>query len=350
MQLFSEKWWEKIRWGAPVSVGLHLLVIVLLLFRLPEETPKPPGEESVNVEIVPPPQPKQQEKTKEQAQPKKEQPKKEQPKKEQPKPQPAPARQQPQAFESAAAKTEQKAKAADLPPTAKAEKKDVTDEAEKAAAAAAAAAEKAAKEEAKARARPEAEKPTPEQLAVLSSAGNGDKRTAENKASAERQAEKSVPKTDPVPARKPVDDRKKADATEGKAEAKAKLPADRFVEAKELFSAKSIADPRVKQAMGQLPVKKRILQLCSIEALEQIRNQRPEDFPDMLVPFGPSGGFIGKDQIDASGGAYRSKGDWHDVNFKCKVNLDTVEVVSFSYAIGGIVPKASWQQRRLPLN
>jgi len=70
------------------------------------------------------------------------------------------------------------------------------------------------------RARPEAEKPTPEQLDVLSSAANGDKRTAENKASAETQAEKSVPKTDPVPARKPVDDRKKADATEGKADAK----------------------------------------------------------------------------------------------------------------------------------
>lgn len=102
--------------------------------------------------------------------------------------------------------------------------------------------------------------------------------------------------------------------------------------------------------MGQLPVKKRILQLCNIEALEQIRHQRPEDFPDILVPFGPSGGFIGKEQIDASGGAYRSKGNWYDVDFKCKVDLETVEVTSFSFAIGNIVPKTAWKSRRLPPN
>lgn len=338
MQLFSEKWWEKIRWGTPTSVALHLLVIFLVLFRLPHEPPKPQGEQSINVEIVSPPQPKQEEKPKQEAQPKKEQPK----------PQPAPARQQPQAFESAAAKTKQEAKVAQLPPTAKAEKKDVVNEPKKAAAADAT--DKAAKEEAKAQKQPEAEERAPQQLTVLSNTANGEKSAAEKKPAAKIEVEKAVPKADPVPVRKPTDDKEKSDEAEGKAEAKAKLPSDRFVEAEELFSAKSIADPRVKQAMGQLPVKKRILQLCSIEALEQIRHQRPEDFPDMLVPFGPSGGFIGKDQIDASGGAYRSKSNWYDVNFKCKVDLETVEVVSFSYAIGGIVPETAWKSRRLPTN
>ncbi|MGF6176181.1 DUF930 domain-containing protein [Ensifer sp. 4252] len=336
MQLFSEKWWEKIRWGTPTSVGLHLLVIFLVLFRLPDEAPKPEGEQSINVEIVSAPQPKQEEKPKQEAQPKKEQPK----------PQPAPARQQPPVFESAAAKIKQEAKAAQLPPTAKAEKKDVVNQPKKAEAAAAV----SEKAEAKAQKQPEAEKPAPQQLAVLSSSANGEESAAEKKPPAEADAEKAVPKADPVPVRKPVDNKEKSDETEGKAEAKAKLPSDRFVEAEELFSAKSIADPRVKQAMGQLPVKKRILQLCSIEALEQIRHERPKDFPDMLVPFGPSGGFIGKEQIDASGGAYRSKGNWYDVNFRCKVNLETVEVVSFSYAIGGIVPETAWKSRKLPTN
>lgn len=338
MQLFSEKWWEKIRWGAPTSVALHLLVIVLVLFHLPDEAPKPQGEQSINVEIVSPPQPKQEEKPKQEAQPKKEQPK----------PQRAPARQQPQAFESAAAKTKQEAKVAQLPPTAKAEKKDVVNEPKKAAAADAT--EKAEKVEAKAQKQPETEKPAPQQLAVLSSTANGEKSAAEKRPAVEADADNAVPKADPVPVRKPTDDKEKSDEADGKAEAKAKLSSDRFVEAEELFSEKSVADPRVKQAMGQLPVKKRILQLCSIEALEQIRRQRPKDFPDMLVPFGPSGGFIGKDQIDASGGAYRSKGNWYDVDFKCKVDLETVEVISFSYAIGGIVPEMAWKSRKLPTN
>ncbi|OOG69039.1 DUF930 domain-containing protein [Sinorhizobium sp. A49] len=345
MQLFSEKWWEKIRWGTPISVGLHLLVIALLLIQLPQETPKPEGEQSVNVELVPPPQPKQQEKPKQQAQQKKEQPKKEQPK-----PQPAPARRQPQAFESAAAKTKQDAKVAQLPPTAKAEKKDVVNQPKKAEATTAATEKVEKKEEPKAQEQPETEKPAQQQVAVLSSTASGDKSAAEEKAAATTEAAKAVAKTDPVPVRKSDADKEKSDATDGKAEATAKLLSDRFVKAEELFSAKSIADPRVKQAMGQLPVKKRILQLCNIEALEQIRHQRPEDFPDMLVPFGPSGGFIGKEQIDASGGAYRSKGNWYDVDFKCKVNLETVAVTSFSFAIGAIIPQTAWKSRRLPPN
>ncbi|NVD42155.1 DUF930 domain-containing protein [Ensifer sp. HO-A22] len=340
MQLFSEKWWEKIRWGTPISVGLHLLVIALLLIQLPHETPKPEGEQSVNVELVPPPQPKQQEKPKQEAQPKTEQPK----------PQPAPARRQPQAFESAAATTKQDAKVAQLPPTAKAEKRDVVNQPKKAEATAAATEKVEKTEEPKAQKQQETEEQAQQQVAVLSSTATGDKSAAEKKPAATTDAEKAVAKTDPMPMRKPVADKEKSEATDGKAETTAKLPSDRFVKAEELFSAKSIADPRVKQAMGQLPVKKRILQLCNIEALEQIRHQRPEDFPDMLVPFGPSGGFIGKEQIDASGGAYRSKGNWYDVDFKCKVNLETVEVTSFSFAIGGIIPQTAWKSRRLPPN
>lgn len=326
----------------PVSVGLHLLVIALVLFRLPDDAPKPAGEESINVEIVPPPQQKPEEKPKQQAQPNKEQAKKEQPK-----PQPAPARQQPQAFESATAKVKQEEKVAELAPTARAETEDEVNAAKKASAADAAATLKAAKEEAEAQKQPKTEKPTPEQLAVLSSTADGGKSSAEKKPAAAPEAEKTVPKTGPVPARKPLDDKAKGDATEGEAEARAKSPADRLVEAKELFSEKLISDPRVKQALGQLPVKQRIVQLCGIEALEQIRRERPNDFPDLLTP-GTSGGFIGKDQMNASGGAYRGKGNWYDVDFKCKVDLETVSVVSFSYAIGGIVPKAAWKRRMLP--
>ncbi|KQY73368.1 hypothetical protein ASD52_27530 [Ensifer sp. Root142] len=320
-------------------MALHLLVIALLLIQLPKETPKPQGEQSINVELVSPPQPKQQEKPKQEAQPKKEQPK----------PQPAPSRQQPQAFESAAAKIKQEAKAAQLPPTAKAEKKDVVNQPKKAEAADAAT-KKVEKEEAQARKQPETEKPTPQQLAVLSTPANGDNSAAEKKPAAEADAEKAVSKADPVPVRKPADNKEKSDETEGKAEATAKLPSDRFVKAEELFSAKSIADPRVKQAMGQLPVKQRIKQLCSIEAMEQIRNQRPNDVIDLFTAFGPVGGFISKDGMDASGGAYRSKGNWYDFDFKCRVDLEKLEVTSFSFAIGNIVPKTAWKSRRLPPN
>jgi hypothetical protein len=158
-----------------------------------------------------------------------------------------------------------------------------------------------------------------------------DTKAAEAKQQAEKQPEEK-PKTKP------------ADAA---AKVELKPVPSKLVEAKVLYSEKAIADPRFKQALLKLPVKVRIRQICTAEALEQIRNQRPNTPPEGFVPFGPRGGFIFDNRMEASGGAYHNKSNWYDVDFKCLVNEDATELVSFSIAIGNIVPKATWEKRRL---
>ncbi|MCA1442622.1 DUF930 domain-containing protein [Ensifer sp. IC4062] len=149
----------------------------------------------------------------------------------------------------------------------------------------------------------------------------------------------------PVPARRPPETAEKQQSPEA-AGAKVELKSDELVMAKELFSPNALSNPRIKQALGKLPVKARIAQICSIEALEQIRNQRPGAFPDMLA----RAGTISTSAVTAIGSAYRSKANWYNVDFKCEVDPDATTVVSFSFAIGGAVPKSEWNARQLPLN
>src|SRR6218665_1012377 len=47
--------WKELRWGTIVSVGLHVVLGIVLLYQLPMPDFTPPEEETVSVEMVPPP-------------------------------------------------------------------------------------------------------------------------------------------------------------------------------------------------------------------------------------------------------------------------------------------------------
>ncbi|WEX74617.1 DUF930 domain-containing protein [Sinorhizobium numidicum] len=311
MQLFARELWGETRWGLPTSVALHLAIAFLLLFRLPEEPPRPPEERNINVELVPPPKPE------------------ERPPQKRDKSTAERPRSQPQALESASAKPNREKPAPQLPPAAP---KGIEG------------------------ARPsETSPPQPSQTA-----GDARPALAELRADTE-QTDKapSVEKSSDAASalreasagdKKPLPKVEKMDNAPEPAGVKLERQSSELVAARELYSEDSLSDPHVRQAIGQLPPKKRILQLCSIEALEQVRRQRPGAYPDMLVPYGPSGGFISKSALKANGGAFRSQAKWYDIDFRCEVDTDKLSVVSFSFAIGNLVPSDQWNARRLPTN
>ncbi|MBZ7925141.1 DUF930 domain-containing protein [Ensifer adhaerens] len=359
MRLFAKEWWERIGWGAPTSVALHLIIALLLLFDLPLELPKPPKEQTVSVELVPPPEVKQEKKAeqKKAEQKKGEEKKAEQPKPQpqpklqpkqqpQPKPQPKPPQQLPQTFASAMAKTKQDNKEAELPPAAQSE--DKKPEASEQA--------KAATEPAKVPPKKDEtpvkeQKPLPTLAVPAKSPQNATEKPDEKLAATVAEAKPEPKDTKPAEAKrqeqKPPEEKPTTKPADAAAKVELKPVPSKLVEAKKLYAEKAIADPRMKQALLTLPLKARISQLCKSEALEQIRHQRPDTPPQGMVPFGPRGGFISKNRMDASGGAYHSKKVWYDVDFKCLLNEDATEVISFSIAIGGVVPKSAWETRRL---
>jgi hypothetical protein len=262
MQNSSEDIPVRYRWGLGASVILHLLLIAVLLFGVPDVFP-PEEEQSIHVELVEPeekapepaPSPEQvsEPETSQVEEPASEQIQE----------------QKPQAFESAA---------------------------------------------------PEDDKPQPEEPV------------------------ETTPTEEPQTQTETAEDK----VAESKEEAVTLQPVKSDPElkkAKEIHSKDMLSDPRVKQAIGKLPMKDRMVQVCSIEALEQIRRQKAGAFPDILAPIGSE---TQGTRFEVKNGAFRSQGKWYEVRFQCQVNADAMSIQEFRYNIGQAIPESEWQARDLP--
>ncbi|MEP7453404.1 DUF930 domain-containing protein [Phyllobacterium sp. SB3] len=271
--------------GVLASAVLHLSIGLLLWTGLSfEATPAPP--ENIEVKLVPPlpaPEPA---------------------KASQPKPAPPPAGGSP-AFSAATAKVEQKTAEKELPPVTSPEATPEPDNAES--------------------------KPEPEEA-------------TEPHKPIDAKKPVSPDSTIPAPEEKPQPEPEKA-AESAKPRASEKLSS--LAPARQLFSEESLSSFRVRQSARKMTARDRIKQLCTIEALEQVRRQRPGSFPDLIVPYSRSGEGISDYGLNASGGAFRSRGDWYNINFKCTVDNSRSRVVSFSFAVGGSVPRSEWGGRGL---
>ncbi|NKC23062.1 DUF930 domain-containing protein [Ochrobactrum oryzae] len=119
----------------------------------------------------------------------------------------------------------------------------------------------------------------------------------------------------------------------------------KLTRAREIYSKDAISDPRVKQALGKLAPNDRIIQVCGIEALEQVRRHQPGAFPDMLAR---EGGSVSATGLTVSDGAFRSQRRWYAIDFTCKIDAETMVIDSFSYNIGRAIPEGEWARRQLP--
>lgn len=116
-----------------------------------------------------------------------------------------------------------------------------------------------------------------------------------------------------------------------------------------MLSAAVLADPRSADALAALPQlasDERIVQLCSIEALEQIAALGDYE-PDLLAAYSMDEVRLTGRSIDATGAAFRSGGSWFHLAFKCGLtpSLDTVK--DFEFRIGEQIPHQQWASHNL---
>ncbi|WP_428426100.1 DUF930 domain-containing protein [Pararhizobium sp.] len=136
-----------------------------------------------------------------------------------------------------------------------------------------------------------------------------------------------------------------------------KLPTDKpraqasvMVQATHLQSAKVLADPRsakARKTLGQLAPSERIVQLCNIEAMEQVHLWNATLKPDFLVAYAMADTEVSGQKLQADGGAFRSKGRWYNIGFTCEVTPDLSQVVSFAFAVGSEIPRGDWADHDL---
>ncbi|NNU65130.1 MULTISPECIES: DUF930 domain-containing protein [Rhizobium] len=123
-----------------------------------------------------------------------------------------------------------------------------------------------------------------------------------------------------------------------------------FVEARQLFSDKLLADPRsrrAREALRDLAGSERNLQLCDLEALEQVRRAQPAMAPDVLAPYAMAAEKVSGNSVEVSGGAFRSKRKWYNIQFKCELDAGSGKVASFAFLVGDAIPQDEWQEHNL---
>lgn len=303
----------------PVSVLLHIAVVALFFFQLPERIAEPQEPESISVDLVPPPEEK---KAEEAPPPGEEKAKEEKP---QPPPPPPPPPPTPPAEEAKPLPQPQ----ATLPAIAmrpeemqadREDKPGKTEEAQKT---------EPSKEPASQPEKTAEEKPAPvaANSDLQASAEQGEIAVSPIK-------EESQPDQPPVPQAKPVEE-KPAGAAEEKP---AKLPA-----AKSLLSSAVLTPAQRRQIFGDLSPRRRIVQLCQAEALAQIREVYTATRG--MYGFSDTGGRISGNLLDATGGAFNVGDVWRDVTFQCEVDVENYAVTAFRFKIGDVITAAEAKKR-----
>ncbi|CAM5332956.1 hypothetical protein MAUB1S_05771 [Mycolicibacterium aubagnense] len=152
----------------------------------------------------------------------------------------------------------------------------------------------------------------------------------------------STPKAVPAPAAQP--------ALQAPLAAPAQQP---MVKAEKLYSAQVLADPRSRgalKALPQLAPQERVIQLCNIEALAQLRRQGTGFQPDMVVPYAMKDAKVTDYALEAKGAAMRSRKHWYRLAFNCEVAPDLKTVVAFEFLLGAEIPQNQWADHNLTLD
>jgi len=114
--------------------------------------------------------------------------------------------------------------------------------------------------------------------------------------------------------------------------------------AKKLFSPTVNGDLTATIAMGGLPRSVRAGRLCVTELREQLRHTSPPYHPDLLPSFQLQDGTV----MEIPNAAFRAEGHWYDLRYRCEVNRQATQVVSFAFRVGNLVPPSEWARLGLP--
>lgn len=142
-------------------------------------------------------------------------------------------------------------------------------------------------------------------------------------------------------------DRLPQDAPAGATEA---TPPARTYTATTFYAAGVLNAPgmdRIRQKLGSFADSERVVQLCNIEGLEQVRRAVPTYDPDTLVGYAMSDLVTHGLTLIATGGAFRSGRRWYGISYSCTAAPGLDVVTAFSFQLGDEIPPSEWEAHNL---
>lgn len=123
---------------------------------------------------------------------------------------------------------------------------------------------------------------------------------------------------------------------------------DGLVAARTMLSAGALANPRSRKARQQLrtfSAGERIVQLCNIEAMEQVHAMQPALLPEAVSPYAFQELKLRGGSVVADGAAFYGGHQWYGLRFACEVRAE--KVVSFAFRVGQPIPRRQWEEHDL---
>jgi hypothetical protein len=106
-------------------------------------------------------------------------------------------------------------------------------------------------------------------------------------------------------------------------------------------------DARIEAGLLKLDPMTRLEQRCDVEVLDRIAQDDKRFKPDRVVAYATQEPRVEGNEIKTRGGAFRSKGEWYHVAYRCRTAADHMEVLSLRYTIGDMIPEDEWEQYNL---
>ncbi len=132
---------------------------------------------------------------------------------------------------------------------------------------------------------------------------------------------------------------------------KARPSSSARVTATEYFAAAVLDDPRnrkTRETLSSLGSDERLVQLCNIEALEQLKRWRAGFVPDHVVAYATADPSLTATSIEAPGAAVHAGGRWYRLSFSCASQPDLSRIAAFAFKLGQLIPQEEWEQDSLP--
>ena len=102
------------------------------------------------------------------------------------------------------------------------------------------------------------------------------------------------------------------------------------------------ADSRLDRSLKMLAPSERLVQLCDYTAMDHVRKESGKYRPDRAVADASAELRRKGNTLEAAGGAFRSRGKWYGITYRCAATPDNMKVLSFSYKVGPEIPQSKW--------
>lgn len=106
-------------------------------------------------------------------------------------------------------------------------------------------------------------------------------------------------------------------------------------------------DNALRAGLLKLDPQTRLEQRCDAEVLDRITHDDRKYKADRVVAYAFSTPEMSADAIKSPGAAFRSKGQWYRLKFKCQTGPDHMEILQLRYRIGDEIPETDWAKYNL---